>query len=286
MIRLHSLKMPLDYTKKELRQAAARKLHISPDKIKCCTLSRKSIDARKKSDIVFAVSVDIELASSADESRCLKGMPENEACRVEPWQPPQIPRQKCRMPRPVIIGFGPAGIFAALWLAEAGLRPLVLERGRDAQQRTLDVEAYFSKGASAFSPVSNVQFGEGGAGTFSDGKLNSGIKDARAMTVLRTLVKYGAPQEIVYDAKPHIGTDLLAGCIIRIREHIISLGGEVRFESRVTAVHHSDGKVTGVTYEHAGQLHGVETDTVVLAIGHSARDTFESLLNDRFTLIP
>lgn len=286
MIRLHSLKIPLKYTESDLRAAAARKLRISPKQITSLSVSRKSIDARRKNEIMYAISLDVKLSQASDEARCLSAFPQNEVSHAEPWQDPVIPKVGCIQPRPVVIGFGPAGIFAALWLAEAGLCPIVLERGRDARQRTRDVEAYFTEGASAFSPVSNVQFGEGGAGTFSDGKLNSGIKDPHAMTVLRTFVRFGAPDEIIYDAKPHIGTDRLADCIIGIREHITKLGGEIRFESRVTALHRQDGQICGLTYEHGGIPATLEASFVILAIGHSARDTFESLYQDHFTLVP
>ena len=286
MIRLHSLKIPLSYTDSDLRTAAARKLHISPRQIASLSISRKSIDARRKSEIMYAISLDLTLTDISAEERCLRAFPPNEVSLAEPWQVPVIPKVHGPAAQPVVIGFGPAGIFAALWLAEAGLCPIVLERGRDARQRTHDVETYFSQGSVAFSPVSNVQFGEGGAGTFSDGKLNSGIKDPHAMTVLRTLVRFGAPDEIIYDAKPHIGTDRLADCIIRIREHICRLGGEVRFESRVTALHRQSGQICGLTYEHEGSSVSLDASFVVLAIGHSARDTFESLYRDHFTLVP
>ncbi|MBQ9009651.1 MAG: hypothetical protein IJ088_10015 [Clostridia bacterium] len=284
MIRLHNLKVPLDYTEASLPALAARKLRISPDLVSTCRIARKSVDARKKSDICFALSLDLTLSPAKEEERCLRLFPENEVSRVTPFVPPVIP-QVSSPTRPVVIGFGPAGIFSALWLAEAGLRPIVLERGRDARRRTRDVQAYFTEGAPAFSPVSNVQFGEGGAGTFSDGKLNSGIKDPRIQAVLHILVRFGAPPEILYDATPHIGTDRLADCIIRIRKHICSLGGEVRFESRMTRLIREDGHIRGVEYESEGQTRTLETDFVVLSIGHSARDTFESLYGDHFTLV-
>ena len=284
MIRLHSLKVPLDYTETTLLATAARKLRIRSDQIQSWQLARKSVDARKKNEILFALSLDLTLNPAKEEARCLRSFPENEVSAVTPFAFPDIPQVSSDR-RPVVVGFGPAGIFAALWLAEAGLRPIVLERGRDAKRRTKDVQAYFSKGAPAFSPVSNVQFGEGGAGTFSDGKLNSGIKDPRILTVLHTLVRYGAPAEITYEAKPHIGTDKLADCIIRIREHICALGGEVRFESRMTRLIRENGHVRAVEYEEAGQTRTLEADHVVLAIGHSARDTFEQLYQDRFTMV-
>ncbi len=284
MIRLHSLKIPLDYTEDMLLAAAARKLRVRPDQIRSCQIARKSIDARKKNDIVYAVSLDLTLNPTKEEERCLRAFPENEISRITPFAFPDIPKASLSS-RPVVVGFGPAGIFAALWLAEAGLCPIVLERGRDARTRTRDVHAYFEKGAPAFSPVSNVQFGEGGAGTFSDGKLNSGIKDPRILTVLHTLVRYGAPAEIVYEAKPHIGTDRLADCIIRIRERICALGGEVRFESRMTRLLRDSGRIRAVEVESGGRSEILETGFVVLAVGHSARDTFESLYQDRYTMI-
>ena len=285
MIRLHNIKVPLSYTDSDLPHACAKKLNLRFSEIQSIHIARKSVDARKKNAIQFVLSLDIVLTSPALEAKCLAKFPQNEVCKTAPWEMPHIPSVSSKT-RPVVIGFGPAGIFAALWLAEAGLCPIVLERGRDAETRTRDVEAYFTEGAARFSPISNVQFGEGGAGTFSDGKLNSGIKDERAQTVLETLRQYGAPPEICYEAKPHIGTDRLAGTIIAIRKRIESLGGEVRFESKVTHIETEKGCLVSLTVSKDQAEYTIPCDTAVLAIGHSARDTFSSLYASGFTLLP
>lgn len=181
--------------------------------------------------------------------------------------------------RPVVAGFGPAGMFAALALARAGMRPLVLERGQDVDTRIRDVESFFAGGA--LNTESNVQFGEGGAGTFSDGKLNTGIKDSRCREILKVFVSHGAPEKILTDAKPHIGTDILSGVVKSIRNEIITLGGEVRFGARLDKINRKNGGVYSVTV--GGEE--IPCDTLILATGHSARDTFNMLITEEFELI-
>lgn len=287
MIRLHNIKIPLDYTEKTLTRAASHKLGIPDSQIAACRLSKKSVDARKKNEVCFVVSLDVALVQPREERRLAAKLAPNEGAILEPYAPPAV--QKLAVPpalRPIVVGFGPAGLFAALTLAEAGACPIVLERGQDVDTRTRDVEAYWKQGARAFCATSNVQFGEGGAGTFSDGKLNTGTKDPRSEHILRTFVRFGAPEDILILAKPHIGTDKLAGVVRSMRQHILSLGGEVHFGARMTRILRKDGAVQAVRYEDAQGEHELPARQIILAIGHSARDTVTMLHEDGFTLLP
>lgn len=286
MIRLNNIKLPLSYTNKQVLSAAAQKLGIPQTQITSCEVVKRSVDARKKQDVCFVVTLELALKNPKDEARIIARLNPSVGALAEPYAPPVFHRiANAPRFRPVIVGFGPAGLFAALTLAQAGACPVVLERGQDVDTRTKDVQAYWRSGAKAFSPRSNVQFGEGGAGTFSDGKLNTGTKDPRAEHVLRTFVQFGAPADILVNAKPHIGTDHLAHTVKSIREEIIALGGEVRFGARVTQLVRKDGKICAVRYEeHAGEYE-IPCEQVILAIGHSARDTFSMLYENQFLLI-
>lgn len=286
MLRLHNIKLPLSYSGQSLAQAAAKALGVSQSAVAHCEISRKSVDARKKNDVCFVVALDVTLKNPQDEKRIAARLAPAVGGLAVPYAPPAVAAlPHAPAVRPVVVGFGPAGLFAALTLAEAGARPIVLERGQDVDTRTRDVHAYWSRGAEAFSPASNVQFGEGGAGTFSDGKLNTGTKDPRGEHILRTFVRFGAPHDILIDAKPHIGTDKLCGVVKAMRMRILELGGEVHFGARLTEVLHRDGRVAAIRYEDAQGGHELPAEAVVLAIGHSARDTFESLLAGGVTLV-
>lgn len=270
MILVRSLRLEAGDSEEKLRKKAARELHISERDICELTITKKSLDARKKNDIHWLYSVAVE---TRDEDKLLARAKSKNVCRFEEFCY-YIPRLSAKK-RPVIAGFGPAGMFAALVLAEAGLRPIVLERGQDAESRRKAVEDFRAGGA--LDPECNVQFGEGGAGTFSDGKLNTGIKDKRIRWMLGQFVRHGAPENILYDAKPHIGTDILIRIVQRIRETVLKLGGEVRFGAKLTGLVMDKNKLCGVEVTEAGETYTLDCNRLILAIGHSARDTFEML---------
>lgn len=281
MLRIHNIKLPLSYTEASLAKAAAKALNIQPAQVTQCAISKKSVDARKKNDVHFVVSLDVTLKN---EKHIAARLSPSAGGQIVPYTSPAFPHVASSV-RPIVVGFGPAGLFAALTLAESGARPIVLERGQDVDTRTRDVSLYWQKGASAFSPSSNVQFGEGGAGAFSDGKLNTGTKDPRSEHILRTLVRFGAPDDILIDAKPHIGTDKLSGVVKAIRLRILECGGDVLFGARVTKLIRKNDRMSALIYEDSKGTHELSAQHVILAIGHSARDTFESLYEDQFTLL-
>ena len=264
-IRISQLRLGLDAADRPLKQLAARALKLRPEEILSVRLVRKSVDARDKRDVHFSLTLDAELR------RAPISLPKGAEWLPPPAPAAPAPAARPGRHRPVVAGMGPAGLFAALKLAQAGLNPLVIERGRSVDARAADVEKFWSGGG--FDPDSNVQFGEGGAGTFSDGKLNSGIKDPRCREVLETFHRMGAPEEILYSAKPHIGTDHLRAVVKNIRGEILRLGGEVRFETKLTGLRFAGGRLEAVEIE--GER--MDADALILAIGHSARDSFEML---------
>ena len=279
MLRLDNLNLPLSYTREELTALVLRKLKLAPERLIRLTLVKKSVDARNKSDIHFVLSVDAQVKDEAEVLRRLK--PGIASKAVVPTIPP-LPKPGFARP-PVVIGAGPAGLFAALTLAKAGANPILIERGKPVDERTRDVEAMRKSGV--LNPESNVQFGEGGAGTFSDGKLTTGTKSPHIRTVLQTFVDHGAPEDILYLAKPHIGTDRLRGVIASMRQEIIALGGTVLFETKLTGLILRGEHLEGVTARHGGKDIEILTDTALLCIGHSARDTVQMLFRQGVRMV-
>ncbi|MCD7723412.1 MAG: hypothetical protein LUH82_05625 [Clostridiales bacterium] len=273
MIRINEISLSLDEEESLLVDKAAKILKINKKYISALKIAKKSVDARKKDDVHFKYSVDVDVL--LDEKQILA------KCKSPKAQPGgeysyEMPENKRKSKyRPIVVGFGPAGMFAGLILALGGLCPIILERGRDIDARTSDVDNFFKN--RVFCENSNIQFGEGGAGTFSDGKLNTGIKSPYIKKVLQELHEAGAPDEILYSAKPHIGTDRLGVVVKNIRRKIERLGGEVRLGAKLEELIAYNGFIQGITYSQHGKSHDIETDCVILAIGHSARDTVEML---------
>ncbi len=273
MIRIREISLPPEHNVAQLSYEASRLLKVSNSRIRRVKIVRRSVDARKKPDVKIVYTIDV--AMDGNENKILKqsGCKRAQIAPVQFYKPPKsAPPQELS---PVVVGFGPAGMFSALILAMAGLRPIVLERGEQAIDRHKKVETFFKTGI--LDPKSNVQFGEGGAGTFSDGKLNTGVNNPRIGWVLEQLVQAGAGEDILFDAKPHVGTDVLLTVVQNIRNRIISLGGQVRFCTQVTDVISENGKLTGL------QINGEEIlpcHHAVFAIGHSARDSF-CMLRDK-----
>ena len=280
MLRITELRLPLEHDASALEQAILKKLVIPKAALIGFSVFKRSYDARKKDALLFVYSVDV---SVQDETLLLKRLRADKSVGPAPHTAYQFIGQAssgtASAPRPVVIGFGPCGIFAALILAQMGFKPIVLERGKQVRERTQDTWGLWRK--RILDPESNVQFGEGGAGTFSDGKLYSQIKDPRFLgrKVMSEFVKAGAPAEIMYVSKPHVGTFRLVGVVEKMREEIIALGGEVRFMHRLTNLHIEDGQLRGVTVLDVANNRSEEirADHVVLAVGHSARDTFQML---------
>jgi len=284
MIRLTELKLPLDHAEDALPALVARTLGVAAADLQNIHIHKRSFDARK-ADLLKVYIVDVTLADAAQESALLAKFSGNPHILPTPDMSYRLMGQApAGLPlRPVVVGFGPCGMFAALLLAQMGFKPIVLERGKTVRQRTRDTWGLWRK--NVLNPESNVQFGEGGAGTFSDGKLYSQIKDPRHLgrKVMTEFVKAGAPADILFEAHPHIGTFKLVKVVENMRAQIVALGGEIRFEQRVTDVLIEDGpegkQLRGLTVldQATGQSHEMRADQVVMALGHSSRDTFAML---------
>lgn len=282
MIRVNQVKLPVSHSEADLRKKTAKMMGVSADQIQSVELVRQSLDARKKPDLYYLYALDVAVAGK-EAAIVKRARSVNVQIRKEEAYRLPDPGIEPLRERPVIVGFGPAGMFCGLMLARAGYRPLILERGLDADSRAKAVARYWTDGT--LDPECNVQFGEGGAGTFSDGKLTTGIKSPFIRQVLQELYEAGAPEEILCAAKPHIGTDRLTVVVQNIRKKIERLGGEVRLECRLENLILANGFIHGVTYSHLGQTVDMETDAVILAIGHSARDTVEMLYKNGAQII-
>lgn len=272
MIRLNQITLPVGHSYDELVQKSYKLLQVSASDVFSFQIVKRSIDARKKPDILYSYTIDI---ACQKEDRVFKKCKYKyaEKYNTAPYRFPVLADEHFDK-KIVIVGMGPAGLFCAYMLAKHGFKPIVLERGDNVDIRLEKVQAFWESGK--LDSNSNVQFGEGGAGTFSDGKLNTLIKDTfgRSKEVLSIFVEHGAPEQILYDAKPHIGTDILSKVVKSMREHIIALGGEVHFNSQMTALMAENNAVTAVMLKDGRTF---EADSVVLALGHSARDTFAYL---------
>ena len=277
MIRIRQLKLKIDHTEEDLKKKIQHTLHLKPGQCVSYIIRKQSLDARKKPDLFYTHTVDVEVSR---EASILQKNKNKDICKAE-WKEYSYPQEGTEplIHRPVVIGCGPAGMFCTYMLAELGYRPILLERGADVDTRCQDVEHFWETGE--LDTRSNVQFGEGGAGTFSDGKLNTLVKDpmGRNHKVLEIFVANGASEEILYRNKPHIGTDVLAKVVKNMRKKILANGGNVHFYSQVTDFTFENGKITGLTVTDTRDRkeYRLDAETIVLAIGHSARDTFEML---------
>ena len=285
MLRISQLKIQVGHTEEELKKKVRKRLGIQEMQLLDLTIRKRSLDARRKPELYYVYTIDVKVNDEQAVWKRVskkKGNSDVSVCREERYHFPE--EGSCRLKeRPVIVGCGPAGIFCAYFLAKCGMRPILIERGAPVEERQEDVKKFWETGV--LKPDSNVQFGEGGAGTFSDGKLNTLVKDpnGRIRAVLETFVKHGAPEEILYDAKPHIGTDILCTVIRNMREQILAWGGEVHFHTKMTSLilNESGRKLKGIWVEtdaeEKNNVRELPVEVLVLAPGHSARDTFGML---------
>ncbi len=277
MLRISNIKIGIDDDKSKILEIVLNKLKVKENELTKYYIFKESIDARRKGKIDFVYTIDAQVK---DENKILKKKPKD-VVKINQTKYISVQSGSAKMNnRPVVVGSGPAGLFASLLLAQRGYNPLLIERGLDVDERTKDINNFWNN--RVFKSNSNVQFGEGGAGTFSDGKLTTRIKDIRCRKVLEELVKFGSPDEILYSHKPHVGTDILKNVVKNIREEIKRLGGEVRFNTQVTDIKIDREKIKSVTLNNSEVI---ECDDVIFAVGHSARDSYEMLYSNGVKII-
>ena len=278
VLKLGNIKLPVDYNDKIVIRKIAELLKIPSKFILQYAFVRLSVDARKKENVHYLASVNVTVDDSKVNIQQLINKNKKlslSLAKAYHYEIVRISVEKKPAFSPVIVGAGPCGLFCGLILAQSGLNPIIIERGKPVDQRQKDIETFWNSGI--LDENSNIQFGEGGAGTFSDGKLNTGVNDVRSRKVLEEFVRHGSPKEILYQAKPHIGTDNLPRTVSNIRKEIIRLGGKVLFATQLTDISVKNHKVCAITVQHKNSMQKIECDTLVLALGHSARDTFAML---------
>lgn len=280
MIRINNLYLSPDYNNDIILKKITKELNCNKEQINDFKIFKLSIDARKKNDVHFLLTVDVDIKS---EDKILKHTRSKKVSLAKTYNYEQ-PICNNKNTKTVVVGAGPAGLFASLILARSGMNVTLIERGKFVEERTKDVESFWNGGK--LNTNSNVQFGEGGAGAFSDGKLTTGTKDKRVRKVFEEFVAHGAPEDILYNSKPHIGTDKLKPTIKSIREEIISLGGKVLFDTTLKDINLKDNKLNSITVDNNGTTKTIYCDNVILAIGHSARDTFRKIKELNFCIEP
>ena len=279
MIRISNIKTTTTYNDDLLKIYVSKELKINKNLIKDVSIFKRSIDARRKNNVHFLMTLDVLL--NTDEKKVIAKSKNNNVSLAENYEY-ILPKSKKMKSNPIIVGAGPAGLFSALILAQSGANPIIIERGKDIDNRKKDIDNFFTN--RILNINSNIQFGEGGAGTFSDGKLTTGTKNPRAKKVIQEFIRFGAPKEIAYNSKPHIGTDKLPQTIKNMRKEIINLGGKFLFDTTLIDLNIKNNKLVSITTESNNKISTINTDYLILAIGHSSRDTYNLLYNKKIMM--